>query len=74
MANKNNNNAGNGGIMGSGIFGHFGTLINCDAKDDSMYCSIMKMFNLFILLAIVLVILYFVYTFLIKPYFNAKKR
>ena len=31
-----------GGIMGSGIFGVFGTTIRCDSKDDSLYCNIMK--------------------------------
>uniref|UniRef100_A0A6C0JLA7 Uncharacterized protein n=1 Tax=viral metagenome TaxID=1070528 RepID=A0A6C0JLA7_9ZZZZ len=74
MAKKDSANLGNGGIMGSGIFGHFGTLINCDSKDDSMYCNIMKFFNLFLLLVMFLVIFYFAYTLFIKPYFNSKKR
>jgi hypothetical protein len=75
MTKKGGSNLGeNGGILGSGIFGHFGTFINCDAKDDSMYCNIMKFFNLLIVLLTVFVILYFVYTFFIKPFFNSKKR
>jgi hypothetical protein len=37
-----------GGIMNSGIYGFFGTTIQCQSNDGSMYCSIMKMFNLFL--------------------------
>jgi hypothetical protein len=44
---------GFGGIAGSGIFGFFGTTIKCDATDDSMYCNIMKLFNLLIVVCIV---------------------
>lgn len=55
--------SGNGGILGSGIFGMFGTTIHCDSKDDSLYCSIMKFFNLFIILLIVGFVFYFAYTF-----------
>ena len=58
----------NGGIMGSGIFGVFGTTIRCDSKDDSLYCDIMKLFNLLIVLLFVCFIVYFVYTYLLKPY------
>ena len=32
---------GGGGILGSGIFGFFGTTIKCDSKDDSMFFVIM---------------------------------
>ena len=56
--------SGNGGILGSGIFGMFGTTIHCDSKDDSLYCSIMKFFNLFIILLIVGFVFYFAYTLL----------
>jgi len=34
------------GLINSGIFGFFGTTINCDSTDTSIYCSIMKLFNL----------------------------
>jgi hypothetical protein len=44
-----------------GIF--FGSLVNCDSKDDSTYCKIVKLFNLLMMLIVVLFILYFVYTF-----------
>jgi hypothetical protein len=63
----------NGGIMGSGIFGVFGTTIKCDSKDDSMYCNIMKLFNILIVFFVVCFIIYFVYTYILKPYFLKKK-
>jgi hypothetical protein len=56
-----------GGILGSGIFGFFGTTIRCDSKDDSMYCNIMKWFNLLIVFFVVLYILYILYNFFIAP-------
>ena len=52
----------NGGIMGSGIFGMFGTTIRCDAKDDSFYCNMMKFINMFIMILLVIFILWTVYT------------
>jgi hypothetical protein len=54
---------GGGGILGSGIFGLFGTTIKCDATDDSTYCSIMKMFNLLVVFLIVAYVLYIAYTY-----------
>ena len=56
-----------GGILGSGIFGFFGTTIRCDSKDESMYCNIMKWFNLLIVFFVVLYILYILYNFFIAP-------
>lgn len=66
--------SGNGGIAGSGIFGMFGTVVNCNSTDQSYYCSIMKLFNLIIVLGIVAYISFFVYTNFIKPAFKVKKR
>ncbi len=54
---------GGGGVLGSGIFGVFGTTIKCDATDDSTYCSIMKMFNLLIVFLIVAYVLYIAYSY-----------
>jgi hypothetical protein len=56
-----------GGILGSGIFGVFGTTIRCDSKDESTYCNIMKLFNLLIVFFVVIYILYIVYNFFIAP-------
>lgn len=58
---------GNGGVLGSGIFGIFGTTIKCDSKDDSMFCNIMKLFNLLVVFLIVAYILYFAYGFFVAP-------
>jgi hypothetical protein len=56
----------NGGIMGSGIFGNFGTMIYCKAEDDSTYCKFMKVFNVLMVLIFIGVIIYFVYIFFLK--------
>ena len=53
----------NGGILGSGVSAMFGSHIFCKSTDDSMYCNIMKMFNVFIAIIMVCVILYFIYYF-----------
>jgi hypothetical protein len=58
---------GGGGILGSGIFGVFGTTIRCDSKEDSTYCNIMKLFNLLIVFFVVAYILYIVYGLFIAP-------
>ena len=57
----------NGGIMGSGIFGMFGTTINCPASDTSFYCSFMKIFNFLIVFVMISIILYAIYSFFIVP-------
>jgi hypothetical protein len=65
---KSTNNTGsNGGILGSGIFGLFGTTIQCDATDNSLYCSFMKFVNILIAIVMICAILYLAYTF-IYPY------
>ena len=55
--------------IGGGVVGIFGTTIKCDATDTSFYCTIMKLFNLLIVLLIFIYVLYFIYTFIIEPYF-----
>ena len=70
---NNNNSNNNGGIMGSGIFGMFGTTVHCNSNEDSLYCNIMKLFNLLIVVFIVGSILYMVYTFVIAPYMRKIK-
>jgi len=57
-----------GGIGGSGIFGFFGTTIKCESTDTSIYCTIMKLFNLLIIFFVVGYIMYFAYS-----YFNPLK-
>jgi hypothetical protein len=63
-------NAGNGGIMGSGIFGMFGSVVNCKAEDTSTYCEFVKMFNVFIMVLVIVFILYAVYTFTKSTFSN----
>ena len=63
----------NGGILGSGIVGFFGTTIKCDSTDTSMYCNIMKLFNLLIVLFVVSYIIYFAYLYF-APSFKLNKR
>ena len=62
--NANTNSNSNGGIMGSGVFGMFGTMIQCNAEDSSLYCSFMKIFNVMIVVLVISVILYAVYSFM----------
>lgn len=65
MAKKGSSfNGSNGGIGGSGIFGHFGSNTLCMATDNSMYCTIMKIFNLFMVFIIFSFIIYMAYSFI----------
>ena len=63
---------GNNGIMGSGVFGHFGSFVNCNSQDNSMYCNFVKFFNVLIMLMVIIGIIYFIYKF-VSPYFMKKK-
>jgi len=60
-----------GGIMGSGIFGMFGTVVQCKAEDTSMYCSLAKFINVIIMLFTILIIIYVIY--LAYNYFTGRK-
>ena len=67
MAKGGSSTGMGGGILGSGIFGVFGTTIRCDSKDDSTYCNIMKIFNMLIVFFVVIYILYIIYGIFIAP-------
>lgn len=58
---------GNGGIMGSGIFGMFGTVIQCKDSDTSYFCNFMKAFNVFMVVLLLLFIFYTIYSMFIAP-------
>jgi hypothetical protein len=73
MAKGGSISSGNGGVLGSGIFGFFGTTIKCESTDNSIYCNIMKLFNLLIVLLVVIYILYIAYIF-ITPYLRVKSK
>ena len=53
-----------GGIGGSGIFGFFGTIIQCKSDDKSMFCMFSKFMNILIMLMILLFILSFIYNYI----------
>lgn len=59
---KGGSSMGNGGIGGSGIFGMFGTVVQCKSDDTSMYCSLAKLINVIFMVFILGFILYFVWT------------
>jgi len=63
---------GSNGIIGSGVFGHFGSFVNCNSQDNSMYCNFVKFFNVLIMLMVIIGIIYFIYKFA-SPYFMKKK-
>ena len=56
-----NTNGSSGGIMGSGIFGMFGSTVHCDSNNNSFYCSITKLVNLIIMFFFIFVVLYLLY-------------
>jgi hypothetical protein len=60
-SNNNNSTGNNGGIMGSGIFGMFGTTVRCDANDNSMFCTLSKFVNVIIMIFFLLGVLYLLY-------------
>ena len=64
----------NGGILGSGIFGMFGSQVVCKGTDDTLYCNIMKMFNVLIVIIMFFVIVYFIYYVFKTFVFSSKKR
>jgi hypothetical protein len=58
---NNNSSMNNGGIMGSGIFGMFGSTVHCDANSNSFYCSITKLVNLIIMFFFLIMVVYLLY-------------
>jgi len=63
---------GNGGIMGTGVFGMFGTVVNCKAEDTSAYCEFVKFFNVFFMVLVIFIIVYSVYMFS-KSWFSSSR-
>jgi len=61
VKNNNNTTPNNGGIMGSGIFGMFGSTVHCDANSNSFYCSITKLVNLIMMFLFLAIVIYFIY-------------
>ncbi len=65
---------GYGGIGGSGIVGLFGTVVQCNANDTSMYCSLAKFVNMLLMILILLYIGYFVLSFAYSFFKSGRKR
>jgi hypothetical protein len=65
MARKGgiNNIVNNGGILGSGVFGHFGSIVKCDAQDESMFCTLSKMVSIIMMLMFLAFVVYLIYWF-----------
>jgi hypothetical protein len=53
-----------GGIGGSGLHGFIGTGVMCPSTDTSMYCSVVKMFNLLMMGLFFFYLLYLAYNYL----------
>jgi hypothetical protein len=64
MTVTKSSSASSGGIFNSGIFGFVGTTIQCESNDGSIYCNVMKFFNLFMVICIVSYVLYLLYYYL----------
>jgi len=71
-SNSNTNNPGNGGIMGSGIFGMFGSTVHCDANSNSFYCSMTKLVNLITMIFFLAIVIYLI--FIAFNYFTKGKK
>jgi hypothetical protein len=68
-SNSSGSTPNNGGILGSGIFGMFGTTVQCKADDNSMFCTLSKFVNIIIMiffLATVMYLLYIAYNYFTK--------
>jgi hypothetical protein len=70
---KGSNTSGNGGILGSGVFGFFGSTVHCKDSDNSFYCNFVKFFN-FVIMALVLFVIFFYFYIIVKPMLFSKKR
>ncbi len=59
----------------TGVFGHLltGSIVSCDANDNSFFCNITKVFNGLMMIIGILLIIYFIYYFAKLYLFNKKK-
>jgi hypothetical protein len=64
---------GNGGIMGSGIFGMFGSSVQCKSDDNSYFCILSKIVNGLIMVLLLFAILYFIY-YIVSGKFSAAQK
>jgi hypothetical protein len=65
----------NGGIMGSGIFGMFGSTVVCKSDDTSAFCTLSKIVNIITMVIFLILIIYKKQSCLdIKRHQNATKK
>lgn len=64
---------GNGGMMGSGVFGMFGSSVQCKSDDNSYFCILSKIVNGLIMVLVLFAILYFVY-YLVSGKWSASQK
>ena len=50
-----------GGIMNTGIFGMFGTVVQCKSDDTSMFCTLSKIVNGLMMILFLFFMLYIIY-------------
>jgi hypothetical protein len=74
LRSLSNNTAaiGGGGILNSGIFGMFGTVVQCKSDDTSMFCTLSKIVNGLMMILFLLLIFYIL--FMIFKYFLRTKK
>lgn len=63
---------GSGGILNSGIFGMFGTVVQCKSDDTSMFCTLSKIVNGLMMILFLFLILYILY--MIFKYFLSSRK
>jgi len=61
----------NGGIMGSGIFGMFGSTVVCKSDDTSLFCTLSKTVNTIMMIGFLILVLYLIYL-AFKYFFGSK--
>jgi len=62
-----------GGILNSGIFGMFGTVVQCKADDTSMFCTLSKIVNGLMMILFLFFMLYIIYM-LFKYFLGRNKK
>lgn len=70
MSSRSSTTGGGGGIGGSGIFGLFGSTVNCKAEDTGFYCTFIKFLNVLFGVLLIVYIIYIVYSIYTGSYKN----
>tara|TARA_Y100000741_G_scaffold82895_1_gene60869 strand:- start:637 stop:888 length:252 start_codon:yes stop_codon:yes gene_type:complete len=76
-ARRKNKGSDDMGISNLGFFGGVGSMVTCDADDESFFCQLTKftsMIHQFISLIGLLIIIYVIYKFIVVPIIFKKSR